>query len=214
MTIASVSDIARNDSVAYFSPEDYLINILKRATNNKQDVVISHAQHGAILLMTTRGEYFQFPEAKDMAAFCAAPASSFRITVLEKNDPNRPTDNTHGRNIDELLWQAGFHASQGRLMEGCKRDDVVQLRHWPNLSRLPMTANTMRITSFFTRYPTSIMLAGRILKIEPAELYQFYTAARCAGIAHVLNRKPEEPMLKPHRNQALLGMLLNKIAGL
>ena len=99
-------------------------------------------------------------------------------------------------------------------MEGCYRDDVVELPHWPNLSRLSMTPNTIRLCALLTRHPTSILLAGRLLKIESPELYQFYSAARCAGLARPVNRKAEEPKLEPYRDRNLLSRLVARIAGL
>lgn len=196
------------DAVRYFDPADYLINIVQRATANRQDTRITLDGTGDIEVWSARGLYVA--RVRDMRAFCAAPADRFQVRVLQS--PSSADD--AARNIDELMWQAGFHASGGRLLKGCFRDDVVQLRHWPNLSRLPMTPNAVRISAFLTRYPTSITLAARLLDIDLPELYQFYSAARCAGLAHALNRKSEEPILKPHRNNNLLGMLLGKITGL
>jgi len=144
---------------------------------------------------------------------CAANGSKFKVTLLEKDFRTHDT-NRVGRNIDELMWMAGFYASDGRLMEGCYRDDVVEVMFWPNFTRLPSTPNSMRLASLLSTHPTSIALAHRFLRIDKEEAYQFYTAARCAGLARSINRAPEEPPLKPHRNQALLGLLLNKIAGI
>lgn len=86
--------------------------------------------------------------------------------------------------------------------------------HWPNFTRLPQTPNSLRIAALLVQHPTSVTLAARLLKIEREELYQFYSAARCAGLARAVNRKPEEPKLAPHRHQTLLAALLNKIAGI
>ena len=194
-----------------FSPENYVINIVKRAIANKQNIRIDGKQLGSMTVLGMHGEYY--PLLDDMAIFCKAPVSAFKVTVLENIDFDRELK-LYGRNIDELMWHAAFHASDGRLMEGCQRDDVVELAYWPNLSRLPSTPNSMRLAALLTRYPTSIALAHRFLRIDQSEAYQFYSAARCAGLARSLNRTPVEPSLKPHRNQALLGLLLDKIAGI
>jgi hypothetical protein len=198
------------DGVRHFSPDDYLINIVKRAVANGQNVEICADENGCVLVMTKRGEFFA--DVRSLEDLCRTPATKFRVTVQDGD--THPLARDIGRNIDELMWCAGFYASQGRLMEGCFRDDVVELSYWPNFTRLPSTANGMRLAALLSRYPTSIALASRLLKIDAGEAYQFYTAARCAGLARAVNRRPEEPPLKPHRNQALLGLLLNKIAGL
>ncbi len=192
-----------------FRADDYLINIIKRAVTNSQNIHVSIIGSGYITIMASIGEYLD--NTDDIESFCMAPASKYKVTVLNKKDVNVDSANP-GRNIDELMWIAGFYASSGRLMEGCYRDDVVELMHWPNLTRLPSTPNTMRLASLLSSHPTSITLAQRFLRIDKAEAYQFYTAARCAGLARAVNRTPEEPTLKPHRNQALLGLLLNKIS--
>lgn len=193
----------------FFSADDFLINIVKRAVKNEQNIQICHKGEGCITILSSAGEYFDHTD--NIQRFCITPASQLTVTILSQKDiESMPAD--IGRNIDELMWMAGFYASDGRLLEGCFRDDVVELMHWPNLTRLPSTANTMRIASLLSRHPTSITLAQKFLGVSFNELYQFYSAARCAGLARAVNRTPVEPSLKPHRNQALLSLLLNKIA--
>lgn len=191
-----------------FSPDDYIINIIRRAVQNKQNIHISLAGNGSIIVNSSAGEYLDSSE--NIEEFCTHPASEYKINILSEEEARLDSNRT-GRNIDELMWIAAHCLSNGKLMEGCFRDDVVELMHWPNLTRLPSTPNAMRLASLLTNHPTSITLAYRLLKIDKEEAYQFYSAARCSGLARSVNRVPEEPQLKPHRNQALLGLLLNKI---
>lgn len=209
MTVLStLEQDARTAGVPYFDPDDYLINVIRRATANGQDLHVSADGVGELLIASSRGEYFA--NASDMAALCRLPVTRLRINVEHRG--TMPT--AVGRNIDELMWTAAFHASDGRLMLGCYRDDVVELRHWPNFTRIPQTPHSLRIAALLVDHPTSITLAARLLKVEREELYQFYSAARCAGLARAVNRKAEEPKLAPHRHQTLLAALLNKIAGI
>ena len=192
-----------------FSPDHYLINIVKRAVANSQNIKIDCGDYGEMFVLSSEGEYFCNPS--DVEDICKADARNFKVTILENSTRNGNT-NYIGRNIDELMWKAGFYASSGRMMEGCYRDDVVEVMFWPNFTRIPSTPNSIRLAALLSSYPTSIALAYRFLHIDKAEAYQFYAAARCAGLARAVNRSPEEPPLKPHRNQALLGLILNKIA--
>lgn len=213
MGAATLSHLGTTERATFFDPERYIINVIRRAVANKQNVKISLKGVGDILLLSERGEYISSTNKLD--EFCKVDIEQLQVAVVDDKDPElQKYQSVTGRNIDELLWRAAYCASNGRLMKGCAQDDVVQLRHWPNVTRIPVTPNTMRIASLLTRHPTSLVLARHLLKVDTAELSQFYSAARCAGIAHVLNRQPKEPIMKPHRNRALLGMLLNKIAGL
>ncbi len=205
--------VPKGEENEYFNPDDYVVGILRRAVANKQDVRIDLRSVAQIQVLTTRGEYFS--SVGSLKTFFTAPAELFTVTCLSPEEASHLCASRGvGRNLDELMWQAAFYASAGRLMKGCFRDDVVQLRHWPNLTRLPAPPSAMRIAALLARYPTSVTLAGRLLKVPRNELYQFYSAARCAGVATAVNRKPAEPVLKPHRNQTLLSLLLHKIAGL
>jgi hypothetical protein len=203
---------ARTAGVDYFDPADTLINTLRRATANSQDLLLELDGVGEMLLLSSRGEYFQF--LTDEEAFFTAPTDAVKLTILESGHNRIPPESTVGRNIDELMWRAAYYASAGKLMAGCYRDDVVELAYWPNLSRVPHTENSARIAALLSRHPTSITFATRLLKVETAEMYRFYSAARCAGLARPVNRTPEEPKLEPHRNKTLLSALLGKIAGL
>lgn len=203
---------SRAPVVEYFDPDTTLITTLKRAIIHEQYILLEPFEGGELLLAGNRGEYFN--TISDEPRFFTSPASSMKLTILSGKDPRIPPVEKAGRSIDELMWKAAFYSSHGRLMHGCYPADVVELEHWPNLTRLPHTANAARIASLLSRQPSSIALAARKLKIAPEEIYQFYSAARCAGLARPINRTPHEPWLEPHRHQTLLSALWEKIASL
>lgn len=194
----------------FFSPDDCLITSFRRALANQQNIRVSAEGHGSLVLLSTRGEYFA--DSPDLPELLQLPPDKCRVTIVSEED-SAPYANRVGRNIDELMWQTAFHVSKGRLMEGCSWNDVVQLDYWPNLTRLPLTPDTFRSLALFYQHPTSIFFASRLLKVPAKEMYQIYSAARAAGFARPINRKPEEPRLEPHRNQTLLSSLLGKLSG-
>ncbi len=194
-----------------FSPDDYLITTLRRASAHQQDISIDSDGLGTLLLLSSRGEFFY--TGPDIATLLCASPDRCRITILSPGDDRIPGPETIGRNIDELMWQAAYYPSQGRCLEGCHRDDVIQLEFWPNLTRLPHTPNAFRILALIAQHPTSVFFAARLLKVPQGEMAQLYSAGRAAGCIRVINRTPAEPELRPHRSQTLLSSLLAKIAG-
>ena len=199
-----------------FNPEEYLINILSRAVANKQDISVSIASGDKVAIFPARGDYYSFVD--DMASFCTSNIDDLVVKVLTDTDGDEiRKDKEHGRNFDELLWQAAYYASQGRLIQGCRREDVVALRYWPNLTRLPGPPSSIAIAALLTRYPTSITLAGRILGVPMSEMLEFYSAAYSAGFIKVHNRTMESHDLKPHKlkphsDSTMLGKLLSRIS--
>ncbi len=194
-----------------FSADDYVINIIRRAVSNNQNILIDNPNHGRVTVLASAGEYLT--DLENLKSFCQLPASSFKITVLNE-DKAKNFKTSIGRNIDELLWCAGFYASEGRLLDDGKWDDVLELSHWPNFTRIPMSFNFLRIASLLSKHPTSVERIIVNLKIPREEVYQFYCAARCSGAIRINNSPATEAQFKPHRNNALLSLLLNKIVNI
>lgn len=204
---------------ALFSPSDYFLGIVQRITASGTNTRITLPGRGEVSVFPQRKEFSA--DIPDMADFFQAPAAQFEVAALDASaTPQAPL---WGKHIGELLWQAGFHASQGRLVEGTSKYDVVEFRHWPNLSRLSKTANTARICALLTRHPTTIMLVHRQLDIGREEVYRVYSAAHCAGIANMVSRNPQATAMdgmgqnledEPARNRGLLRSLFAKISGL
>lgn len=209
----------------YFSPADYFLGIARHALASENDVQVSLPQIGEVTFSPSRGAYHA--AVSDMRAFCQAHASLFRITVLKQADMAPRDDTQLTGHTNDLLWQAAFHASQGRLVESYANGnpvrilDVVKFRRWPNLTRLPMTRNTMRICALLTRHPSSLLLVSRKLGIEQEEVFQVCSAACGAGIAHVACGQtagsapdhPDGPNVSQKRH-GLLDSLFNKITRL
>ncbi len=201
----------------HFAASDYFLGIVQRVLTSGENTRIALGGNGQISLFPGRNSYSG--RVADMAAFCQAPAEKFEMSPLGP----AASPGESGKSIEELMWQAAFYASNGRLIDGCSKYDVVKFRRWPNLSRLPKSPNTMRICALLTRFPTTIMLTHRRLGAEKEEIYQTYSAAYCAGLVNMVSRNPQatvsqdatEPAEEsPGRRRNLLRALLAKISGL
>jgi len=204
---------------AVFSPADYFLGIAQRLIAKGENARIVSPWKGEVSIYPGQHEFSA--EIPDWAEFFSAPATQFEITPLGASAaPQAPA---YGRNISELLWQAAFHASQGRLVEGTSKYDVVQFRNWPNLSRLSKTGNTARICALLTRHATTIMLVHRQLDVDREEVYRVYSAAHAAGIATLVSRNPQgaafdggapDEAAATAEGRSLLRSLFSKISGL
>jgi hypothetical protein len=198
-----------SQDIETFSPDEYLVGVLRRVIDRQQDVVISLDGVGEIAVRAARGDFYD-DNVSNISAFCAAPSQRYQVRSMTNDERTRHSGRRDSHSIEELMWTAGFFASRGRLVEGAQFD-VVRIRYWPNLTRLPQTPNTMRIIALLTRYPTSLAVAHRLLKIEKSEVFWVYSAARCAGLVQVVNAGADAPAFTGHRNKPLITQLLGRI---
>ena len=191
---------------SHFYPEDYVLHHIQRAVANRQTIEIALDGDGTLKVFGGEGTFTA--DIYDMATFCTLPASYFRVEVVSVDDRGG------GRHdVAELLWQAAYHASQGRLVRGCYHYDVVELVRWPNVTRLPGGEQAIRLAALLSRHPTSILFASRVLDIDAPDIYRLYSAAHCAGLTRLLNREPEPPALRPHAKRGVFGLILQRLAG-
>jgi len=185
------------------------------------------------MLLGSQGTFVS--AVKDMGEFCRAPFASYEISSIAA--PQDGPDSPPRRRLEELLWCAAFHASDGRLLEGCLLTDLIRMPRWPNMTRLPITDNSMRICARLVNFPTTVILIASILKIDRSEVLQFYSAAFTAGFVTVMNREgagtsesvsddpshshgdeaPADGESAPDeqpKNQRLFGLLFKKLLGL
>lgn len=190
------------------STDRSFVHQLKRAVDNRQDVLFHFPNDHSVTVLGSQNKYFCNGLSVDTMAF--AMPSDYRIEVIDK--PCKATEHAarNGRPLPELIWRAAYSMSDGSLLPGCKSDDVIKLNQWPNLTRLSRSPNICRIAALFTARPTSIELASRILVIPIEELFQFYSAASYAGYTTVVNKPKEVLRLKPHRRQSLIKNLLDR----
>ncbi|MFA6901948.1 MAG: hypothetical protein WC236_02570 [Gallionellaceae bacterium] len=168
-----------------FFPEDYAIGILMELSSEHEFVKISHPENGELWVSPKQARYIS--KISNAEVFFKAPRSSFSVTVMKEKFP--PVIDV--RRMEDLLWEAALLASQGRLIDGLRKYDVVQFARWPNLTRAPLTPNVMRICALLSRFPSGIFLSQVILNVEEAEINSVCSAAQVIGIVKLLNRKFE-----------------------
>lgn len=219
--------VAGFSAATCFAPEQYFLGLATRAVKGGGNTRFLLADTGELVVRPASGTWHA--EISDMTAFCRANATAFRVAHLNDDDADAlAREMGPARPIRDLLWQAAFHASQGRLIAAAGQGkqpsmlDVVQFHRWPNLTRLPQTPNTMRICALLTRYPTSLAMVSRKLSIDPEEVYQVYSAAYGSGIASIVGSPNADEALaaysfagewKGHARE-MLHSLFSKLSGL
>jgi hypothetical protein len=198
-----------------FPAESDLLAQLQRIAQGARNVRIALPGRGSLDILPKAGVYC--PHTVDLPAFCRAPADQYSIERLNAEPPGYEL-----RSLDELMWQVALFTANGRLLAQLHPTDLLRLHRWPNLTRLPMTPNTMRICALLARHAVTILLVPRILRIAREEAYTVCSAALSAQAAHVVTSRPgapaaaEEPAPanSTERLRGFIGLLLDKLSRL
>lgn len=202
-----------------FSPDEYFLGAAMRAAKPGAGVTrVVHEDLGEVVIDGARARYAA--KVPDWVRFCTAPAASLKVSTLRVSMIS-PQDE---RDLAELLWIAGYHASIGRLPAGSNRHDILKLRHWPNLSRLPSTPDMFRLCALLARRPSSITLAGKLVDVDESTAFRFFSAAQAGGAIEVVSRAFDPAAAAREAEQSaqtaetslstMLRQLWNKMTGL
>ncbi len=198
-----------------FAASESLFGALQPALRSRRATRVENRSLGALTLWPAEGVYLA-DEAVDMASLvrlCGEPAEAYQLRRARTEPPGADAPQP-ARPLEELLWTIGFAASRGRLIDALEPTDLMELTHWPNLTRVPLQERGLRLATLFCRYPSSIPLAARLTGAERSEVHQFLSAAWCAGIARAVNRAESSPEDAPtERPGSLVDLLLRHLWG-
>ena len=202
-----------NSSQQPLLPNTDLIDLVNQTRLDKQVVAIRTGPT-QVLVVDGEQDVFYDPDQVVMDLVGLSKAGECQTLALP---PKRKTQwlldrQPQSRPMEELLWVIGYTGYDPEdccFHKGCRTEDVIQLKRWPNLTRLPRSGNSIRLASLFSLRPTSVYLAGRILKVELEEVKRFYNAACSAGLAMRKNGESIEWQPRPHRRQKLISAIFS-----
>ncbi len=206
-----------NNDPTEFAASGCLHSAIRGAMVRGKDIAIEHSTPPGHIFVQSQARRFHTDRA-DLLPLCADEPGAYRIRRLRADDTLR-LDAAAWGGLEDLLWTVGFAASRGRLIDELAPTDVTELTEWPNLTRVPMGAQGVRLAVLFRRRPTSISIASRLSGAGRTEVQQFLSAAWCAGLIRVVNRSDAEPEsgsgleVEPDGGSSLITSLLRRLRG-
>jgi hypothetical protein len=178
-----------------FSTAGYLLAHLRDATARSQEAGAPYAllQGGrpVAMVMARQDRALTLVPEVVIEALCAHPQPDIRMGAAPSasggvSDPVA----RHGKSIalDALLWNVAVWTYRGRLPEDAPLAERVYLRCWPNLTRMLMLPNAVRICALLTQHPMRLVDIAHALRIPQRHVFALYAAASTIGLAGVAKR--------------------------
>mgnify|MGYP000278811241 CR=1 FL=1 len=188
--VGSLPDVDLDDPTAragiYYDPAGFLQGLAARAITHAREigrpVRIDDAIGTALILDPRNGQAWTTRSPNALRALGQLPTrGTLAMARLEADAP--PPDGAIARPLDGLEWELALWASRGRLPRGTGLDHPVRLKSWPNLTRLAVPPEAMRIAGLWSRGDLSLRETVATLGAPQRYVFAFYSA--CAALGHV-----------------------------
>ena len=223
-------DEIEKTTISYYSPHEFLQGKLHEAFN------FAHEKHVATQFsIKTDGDWMRITadpvhnkvisevSDRELEKLCTTPIFCIetKSNFLNKKETRYElyrNDKPHSESsIDQFLWKIALWTSSGRIQKGINPSSPIQLKHWPNLTRLKQSPNDIRIAALLSEQPGAPALVAKVLGIPLGQVFSFYAAAHALGLAApaTKDKKQTSPFNLPKKNKhhTLFGKILHKISG-
>jgi hypothetical protein len=118
---------------------------------------------------------------------------------------------------ETFLWNLGLLTCRGRIPAEFTVCDRQYLRRWPNLTRVSVPNNAMRILAYWSQQPCSLMDIKEQLDIPLQDVFSVFSAAYAAGLAGEAKRKSDQMLqiieLNEHTKRGLMRSIISRLRG-
>ncbi|TXH82633.1 hypothetical protein [Thauera aminoaromatica] len=189
--VGSMPDVDLDDlaarSAIYYTPEHFLQGVIARAIAHAREIqrpVRIDDPNGAALYLDPRsGIAYQARSANALRALAQLPTrGTVSLSRVESSDAPA-LESLAGRSLEALEWDVALWASRGRVPVGTHLDHPVRLLAWPNLTRLAVPPEAMRIAGLWSKGGISLRDTVRLLGVPQRYVFAFYSA--CLALGHV-----------------------------
>ncbi|PKY10612.1 histidine kinase [Acidithiobacillus marinus] len=223
---AKPAPVLRPEEIQYFSSSEGLLGLLQIAQRDQATTIIADQnQHIIVRIEAMTDQAIVLVDDEQLQHICRGSSIELQMRAPRADDSVDSHTARH-MSLQSLLWQTGAWTANGRLNQKLQINAPVQLKQWPNLTRLPMLPDALRLAAFLARSPASPALTVKMLRVEVPDLFNFLAAADALDLLRY--NTPENPSNVvrsgqhsssadaeiPAAKRSFLGRLLKRIAGI
>jgi hypothetical protein len=181
-------DVAR----AQYRPEQFFPAVFSHALAlaAREDKWVRVEAPGGDIIVLPGGERVQVKSANSISlrSLCSLPVAKDRCRISLIGPHYRIDDEPEFpvMNATPLLWRMVLYSSRGRLPAGTDLTSPVDLKNWPNMTRMAPIAHATRIAALWATHPCSLLETAGILGVPQRYVFAFYSAAHAIGSVKIM----------------------------
>ncbi|TDX99636.1 hypothetical protein [Thiohalophilus thiocyanatoxydans] len=200
------------------------IEALDTSKQGHESALIKCWGHKSILIQPAKGEVLTNLSDNQIRSMAIAPlddrlSSSVEVTYLDRAGVDSVAASISGQtrsmSVETFMWDLGLLTCKGRIPYDISTADRQYLRRWPNITRIKLTDDGLKIIAYWARNPCSLYEMSEKLELPLQEVFSIFTAAHAAGLADRARREADavvEPVEVPkNEKRGLFGSLLSRL---
>ncbi len=108
-----------------------------------------------------------------------------------RNVIDRISKQSRSISLEAFLWDIGLQTCKGRIPLDVSIADRQYLRRWPNVTRMKLTDNALKIIAYWVRRPCSLSEIHEKLGVPLQDVFSVFTAAYSARLADKAKRESD-----------------------
>ena len=213
--VGSNKDVDSNDiqnTKLYLTEKKYIYYYLKKAIemahSNKSDIKLSTFSDD--IYYDRKNDKFIHNLKPTKLKFIQTAPLSAKTKLLFINNINL-IDSKYRQTIDstEFIWSSAIIASRGRVPNDLNINMSVDMKSWPNFSKLQIFRYAIQISALWSKNKLSLLQTAKLLKIPQRYVFTLFCAMNSLGYAGLVSDNIESSHSIPAKNKS--SSLFNKI---
>lgn len=189
-------------------PDRHFLGLLQQAIAAGQDTAFTLPQGRNWLMVYPQArKFYSSLSAAELQSLLLSGIGDIRQCAMGEGTQPDPTLAT--RSLADLLWQAALAVSHGRLRAGHTPQDIVRLKHWPQIAQLPSQRTFLRLASFMLHNTASLETIALLTGTPLAQVIDFHNACEAIGL---LERHAQAELAGSERGDEQMRELSRKIS--
>lgn len=193
----------QEDRPSTFDPARHFLGLLQESVAASREVLFVLPGNTWLAVSPQAQRYYTTSSAEGLLPLLQAGAGAIQVRDLniEKMLASPMGQETLASPLGELIWHATLASSGGRLLVNRQAEDVVRLKHWPQVAHLPSYRKFLRLAAFMNHNAASLESIADHTGTPLADVFDFHNACEALGLLerHVqpeLVKKPTEGLVK------------------
>lgn len=169
---------------AAFDPGQHFLGVLQSIIASAEDSILVLPGRPWLAVSPRAQSYYSALSHEELQPLLRLPAGAVQVRRLqiEKVLASPWAKDLGVRPLVELLWHASLAASGGRLLAGCRPEDVVRLRQWPPVAHLPSYRKFLRVAAFMSHNAASLQSVAECTGTPIGAVFDFHNACAAMGL--------------------------------